>query len=710
MKTNITLDMVNISSIKSKRKKNKSLKKNFSTLTSVFTPNNRNINNHKKSLSLFIENNPFHYKLPIEKKNKRIFSIFSDRKYTRKKLFNSIENFSQQDNLKSEDYKKCVSDLMEKYLYSNPDSDTTNKTHYEITKSKIGFYKRNKEKIEKFLKKSKSNNKFNLYKTSNSKLGFDEENNSTIIKLKRMKYKGPIDSFGLILRNKIIHDKILLNYQDREVQKYGKSINKINILNKFSKLNKKIKITSIIPTILDNEIINYLGINSNNLNSNQNDNENNKLNSNVYLYNQKILERMIYLEINDFIKGSVYLLCDYFRPAKLFPESRDSFCMNYDPISNCIYLFSGNSCDISSNQLWKFNNSKLMWSKIKSNNYISEPRSGHTGVLYKNKYIIFGGQFMHKGGFAELDMFNFETNTWINASTNCLFFKLRRNHIACLIGQQMFIHGGIDKNGEYLDDSYLLNLTPNLSWTKANIIPIYIPPKLAYHSCCLVIPTDILNSNKFSIYKIPNSLLTKKIYDRIKEKGLYVFGGKNKIISNDMWILKIGKKPLEWEKIFTYGKPPCPRYLCSMNFFEKGNFIVIHGGKAKINNGKFALNDTYLFELYRYEWIRVDYGEKESIVKGRFSHCSVICRNKLFIFGGINDEFYNGSNFFIINLDVNKAKDSLIANKNKNMLNKLHFHNSNNFNIIDEIEKKDDNRSLFRSEGKEEKKFPSIIA
>ena len=71
--------MVNISSIKSKRKKNKSLKKNFSTLTSVFTPNNRNINNHKKSLSLFIENNPFNYKLPqylvIENIQEKNYSI-----------------------------------------------------------------------------------------------------------------------------------------------------------------------------------------------------------------------------------------------------------------------------------------------------------------------------------------------------------------------------------------------------------------------------------------------------------------------------------------------------------------------------------------------------------------------------------------------------------------------------------------------------------
>ena len=68
------------------------------------------------------------------------------------------------------------------------------------------------------------------------------------------------------------------------------------------------------------------------------------------------------------------------------------------------------------------------------------------------------------------------------------------------------------------------------------------------------------------------------------------------------------------------------------------------------------MKDTYLFELYRYQWLRVDYGDKEYIVKKRCSHSSVVCDDKLFIFGGINDGVFNGSKFFVINLDVSKAK------------------------------------------------------
>ena len=700
-------DNSNISLIKTKSKKNKkmNLTKNFSSFTTTLSSNKSN--NHKRLLSLFIEDNPFHYKLPMEKNR---LTIFSDRNLAKKKLFGSFEKFSLKNEINSEDFNDYVSDLMTKYIYSNPDADRTNKTQYDITKSKIKFYKKSKESIQKLLSKSKSNSKFNLQNLSNTNFGFDEQNNITSFRFKKKKYQDPTDSLGLVLRNKIVHDKILMNYKDREVQNYGKTINKINTLIKLSKLNKKIKITSIIPNISDNELMNKnKDYNPNNLNSAEKEkNKFNKLN-NIYKYTQKVLERQIYLELNDFLKGSVYLLCNYFRPIKVFPESREEFCMNYDPISNSIYLFSGNTCNLTINQIWKFSINKLLWTNIKSNNYVTEPRSGHTGVIYKNKYIIFGGQILHKGDFAELDMFNLETNTWINASTNCLFFKLRKNHISCLIGQQMFIHGGIDENGEFLDDSYLLNLTSNFNWTKASIMPLFIPPKLAYHSCCLVISSDLLNNNKFSIYKIPNTLFTKKSNNRIKDKGLFVFGGKNKNICNDMWILVIGKKPLEWRKLITFGKPPCPRYLCSMNYFEKGNFIVVHGGKTKINEEKFALNDTYLFELFRYEWIKVDYGEKEGMVKPRCSHCSVICSNKLFIFGGINDETFNGSSFFIINLDINKAKDNLLNNKTKNsMSDKLISLKSGINSNIDEEDKKKDNYRMFNSEEKNAKLFPMI--
>ena len=621
------------------------LKKNLSTLTTSST--------NKKPISLFIESNPFHYKLPLETHKQKINTkVFSERKYFNKRLMDSIENFSRIKNLNSDQYDSNISNLMTKYIYSNPDIENNLNTNYELTRTKIKFFNEKKKKIRNFLKKSKSVFKYSI---NESKYDEDEIEKNTFVNIKNIEFKDPVDSLGLLLRNKIVHDKILLNYQDRQVQDYGKKIHFFNDLNKYEIFSKNVKITSIIPSMLDNNMFNP---NSMEVYSDKNKiinpNETKKHNNNSK-YSNRVMEKVNFLEMTDFIRGSVYLLCSFFRPTNYFPESREEFCMDYDALTKTIYLYSGNSSNINTHQLWKYNLISNTWANIETN-FTPEPRRGHTGILYKNKYYIFGGKYINSNILAKLDIFDLSTNSWSTNNYNYFLFKIRRNHIACLIGSQMLIHGGVDENDEILDDSYLLNLTNNLIWSKTSIMPILIPPKLAYHSCCLVITSDILYNNKFNIYRIPNSFIAKKLNSRIKEMGMYVFGGKNKTICNDMWLLKVGKKPLEWEKVLTFGQPPCPRYLCSMNFFEKGNFIVVHGGKTKINTESFALKDTYLFELYRYQWLRVDYGDKEYIVKKRCSHSSVVCDDKLFIFGGINDGVFNGSKFFVINLDVSKAK------------------------------------------------------
>ena len=657
-----------LSALKNSRKKRKlHIKKNLSTLTfstrsqnkifNITSDTNTKNTNQKTPISLFLERNPYHYKLPLTKKEKGNFKVLGEKNFFNKRLMDSIENFSNNKKLNSEQYNTRISDLMTKYIYSNPDIDNNNDTNYELTRTKIKFYNERKKTIQNILKKSRSVFKNN---TNDSKYDDGDSEKGASVNVIDAEYKDPIDSLGLVLRNKIVHDKILLNYQDRQVQDYGKHIKFYKSITQNENMSKKVKITSIIPSIFDGNNFfkpNLMGSFSDN-DKIINPSETKQYNNNSK-YSNRIMEKAMFLEMSDFIKGSVYLLSHYFRPSYFFPESREEFCMDIDAMNKTIYLFSGNSSYISAHQLWKFDLMTNNWTNIESN-YNPEPRRGHTGVLYKNKYYIFGGKYLNSNFLAKLDIFDFNLNSWSSNNYNYFLFKQRRNHIACLIGSQMLIHGGVDENGEILDDSYLLNLNNNLIWSKTSIMPILIPPKLAYHSCCLVITSDILYNNKFTIYRIPNSFIAKKINSRIKEMGMYVFGGKNKTICNDMWLLKIGKKPLEWEKVLAFGEPPCPRYLCSMNFFEKGNFIIIHGGKTRINEGSFALNDTYLFELYRYQWLRVDYGDKASSVKKRCSHCSVVCENKLFIFGGINDGVFNGSKFFVINLDINKAKSNVI--------------------------------------------------
>ena len=261
----------------------------------------------------------------------------------------------------------------------------------------------------------------------------------------------------------------------------------------------------------------------------------------------------------------------------------------------------------------------------------------------------------------------------MNNYNTIIYLKLRRNHIACLVGQQMLVHGGIDEEGEYLDDTFLLSLGNTYKWSKgkfSNFNKRHRFPKLAYHSCCLVIPSELQKHPKFNIYKFPE-IPIGSINSRIREKGIYVFGGKKselKDLSNKMWVLKIGRKCLEWIELITKGKPPCPRYLFSMNFYEHGNFLIIHGGKTKSPKNEQILNDTFLFELMRFEWIQVLHGCFEPMVKPRFSHAGIIHNKRLIIFGGVNEQGFSGSNFFLIKL--NPEVDQNVFFKNKTAENK----------------------------------------
>jgi hypothetical protein len=145
-------------------------------------------------------------------------------------------------------------------------------------------------------------------------------------------------------------------------------------------------------------------------------------------------------------------------------------------------------------------------------------------------------------------------------------------------------------------------------------------------------------------------LQINKKYYRIREQGLYIFGGKNKenYISNKLIIIKLGKIPLEYKTIEPLGKGPSPRFMSSMNFFEPGNFLIIHGGKNDFN----SLNDTYILEVHRMERLKVDFEDNNiNLVKNRCSHQSVIQGNELIIFGGMDDKNYVGSDLFFINID-----------------------------------------------------------
>ena len=353
-------------------------------------------------------------------------------------------------------------------------------------------------------------------------------------------------------------------------------------------------------------------------------------------------------------QNGIFKLFTYYKyPNKNFPEGREQFSLFSK--GNEIIISGGITINMKTLAIWSLNLEKLEWKKININGY-SYNRYGHTGIYYQNKIYFFGGKIKYQKNSMTcgLEVFNFQDGQFTAPSAGKLIPEPRRNHTAELLGNQIFIFGGITNTNEVLNDCFLLNINP-LKWYTC-ILNKYTPgPHLYGHTSCVVIPTYILKNHKFSIYSYPN-IEPGKANSLIKEKGIYVFGGKSKEeggISNQLWILVTGKKPLEWIQPNTKGKPPSPRYSHSMSFYERGNFLIIHGGRNDSISDNIALNDTYLFDLENLEWMKVELysGMKDFKVLNRCGHQSMIYLDKLIIVGGMNNNNYLGSSLMIINMD-----------------------------------------------------------
>jgi len=607
----------------------------------------------------------------------------------------NINNYYDNKNSNNKFYKETISSINKKYSSKNlsPIVISKRKTEEEYNEKEIQKYQQNflnsllseskpKKLIEYDQYGSLLSKSLNHYKSkgiteedlrpNNNKADKIKENinitegnikrnislkNKLKININDINYKNPFQSLNIINDNNSVFNEISKDVLVRQRNLYDKSVERLegNLL-KFSVKMPKIKVSNLNPKIGDEiSMINLI-----------NSKEENK-NSNMIPVIPSTRELKLF---------------SYFRyPNKNFPEGRQQFSLCLK--ENNIIMSGGLSSTMKTMQLWSLNIENLEWNKIHTNN-ITNCRYGHTSTYYQNNIYFFGGKIKENNQdiLGGLEIYNFSENSFY-IPQDIIDPKLRRNHISCVVGGQILFHGGIDLNNEILDDIIILNLNP-LKWIKP-IINNYLPmPRVYGHSSCLVIPTSILMHYKFNIYRYPDEdkvkdNLDKKNNNKKKERGLFIFGGKTKDengLSNDLWVLVLGQKPIFWNKIKTNGTPPCPRYFHTMDYFEKSNFLIIHGGRNDNISSTSALDDTFILDLTNFGWVKIELYSNipEFKVFSRYGHKSTIISNKLIILGGVNNNNYIGSSLFIINLDFYyntkiKTTDELLLENLKNNKN-----------------------------------------
>ena len=460
--------------------------------------------------------------------------------------------------------------------------------------------------------------------------GFPSRNEQSRIKVvvPEQEYPNPFQSLGVKKANRHLYDEISKDFLYRQSDLFNK---KIIDIQKYKNKFGSVKIQKTVVSASNNKGLYDIPV------------------IDLTEKKDKNMGIMHILPQNGIVKLFTY----YKYPNKNFPEGREQFSL-FSRGSDII-ISGGITINMKTLTIWNLNLEKLEWKKININGY-SFNRYGHTGVFYQNKIYFFGGKIKYQKNSMTcgLEVFSFSDNQFTSPSPGKLVPEPRRNHIAELLGNQMFIFGGITNSNEVLNDCFLLNFNP-LKWYTC-VISKYTPgPRLYGHTSCVVIPQFMLKNHKFSIYSYPN-IEPGKANSLIREKGIYIFGGKSKEeggISNQLWILVTGKKPLEWLQPTTKGKPPSPRYFHSMSFYERGNCLIIHGGRNETLSDNLALNDTFLFDLENFEWLRVELysGIKDFKVLNRCGHQSMIYLDKLIIIGGMNNNNYLGSTLMIVNMD-----------------------------------------------------------
>ena len=132
-------------------------------------------------------------------------------------------------------------------------------------------------------------------------------------------------------------------------------------------------------------------------------------------------------------------------------------------------------------------------------------------------------------------------------------------------------------------------------------------------------------------------------------EGIFAFGGINedRVAQNNLVVLRVGRRPLEWKIPETNGISPPARLNATLEYLEEINLLVLHGGRS---DKREPFNDIWMMDLEKFTWLLVKIYDSKPVE--RSEHCSTIFGNKLIIFGGMGNNSYVRSDIFEISLGM----------------------------------------------------------
>ena len=212
-------------------------------------------------------------------------------------------------------------------------------------------------------------------------------------------------------------------------------------------------------------------------------------------------------------------------------KSKDESRVNFKNINLNKIKKDGKKYKMNSNlKLPKFRENYwgLSPKNLRKKNKISEREERKVGFNNKKTRIksvnINSFRTLKKGSeFKNNDDFNEEINKLDEEEEENKFLYpcLRKNHVSLFMGSCIFMYGGIDSNNNYLNDCWIYDLNKR-KWDLLDFRGRY-PPPLGFHSCCMALEKDQLNSPALSIYNKPAS--NRKTLPLLKLEGIFFLVG-----------------------------------------------------------------------------------------------------------------------------------------------------------------------------------------
>ncbi|CAF4532403.1 unnamed protein product [Rotaria sp. Silwood2] len=236
-------------------------------------------------------------------------------------------------------------------------------------------------------------------------------------------------------------------------------------------------------------------------------------------------------------------------------------------------------------------------------------RYGHTIVVYKRKFYLWGGRNDHPVACNRLFCFDPKSCQWSIISIVGDFIPTPRDgHSACLINDKMYVFGGFEEHTQqFSNDLFYFDFNKSSWHCRHSKIGDIIPQQRDFHSATSLDGQMYVFGGRFD--HIGHQQTRENIYD----DRLYVFNCENK----------------SWSLVIAKGEIPSGRR--SHSAFVHDGKLYIFGGYNNVVGKHF--NDLYEFNPLTLLWHCIKVHGIENPVPRR-RQCCLIIDNRMYMFGG----------------------------------------------------------------------------